>query len=159
MKRSRILNKYLNLAIADLGHTDYIVISDAGFPVPDDSKRIDLAMEKDVPTITQVLELILSDFIYERCIVAVEQKDYNPLLFDRIVKLCSECDVETIPHEEFIHQMTARAKYIVRTGSFEPWGNLALVSGVNAPVWFEKEGTVAPNYYQDRITAQRGGRK
>ena len=78
MKRSRILNKYLNAAIADLGHTDYIIIADAGFPIPDDARRVDLAIEKDVPGIVQILDLVMSDFIYEECIVAEEQKAYNP---------------------------------------------------------------------------------
>ena len=46
--------------------------------------------------------------------------------------------------------MPARAKYIVRTGAFEPWGNVILRSGVDAPIWFQKPGTITPDYYSDR---------
>ena len=81
MKKSRILNKYLNDAIADMGHGDLIIIADAGFSIPDLAKRVDLAIEKDKPGILEILELIMSDFIYEACIVAEEQKSFNPLLF------------------------------------------------------------------------------
>ncbi len=60
MKLGRILNKKLNTAIADMGHGDVLVICDAGFPIPTDEQRIDLALEMDVPTIEQLLELVLS---------------------------------------------------------------------------------------------------
>ena len=151
MKRSRILNKYLNAAIADLGHTDYIIIADAGFPIPDDARRVDLAIEKDVPGIIQILDLVMSDFIYEECIVAEEQKSYNPPLFEKVTALCTRCPVQTIPHEQIIAVMAAKAKFIIRTGAFEPWGNVILRSGVDAPVWFQKPGTLAPSYYESRV--------
>ncbi len=135
-----------------MGHGDFLVISDAGFPIPDDAKRIDLALEQDEPGIIKVLELILSDFIYERCIVTEEQKKFNPPHFERIRKLCDRCEVETIPHDEFMRTMPQKAKYIVRTGAFEPWGNIALCSGVDAPVWFRKPGVITPDYYAKRAS-------
>jgi len=157
MKKSRILNKYLNDAIADMGHGDLIIISDAGFPIPDDAKRIDLAIEKDKPGIAEILELIMSDFIYEQCIVAEEQKSYNPPLFKRVCELSDRCAVETIPHSELISTMPSKAKYIVRTGAFEPWGNVILRSGVDAPMWFNKHGTITPDYYEKRAGYQEKG--
>ena len=133
-----------------MGHGDLIIVGDAGFPIPDPAKRIDLAIEKDKPGIVEILDLLMSDFIYEACIVAEEQKSFNPLLFQKVSKLADRCKVETIPHAELISTMPARAKYIVRTGAFEPWGNVVLRSGVDAPVWFQKPGTVVPDYYADR---------
>ena len=149
MKKSRILNKYLNDAIASMGHGDYIIISDSGFPIPDE-KRVDLAITQDVPGIYDVLELILSDFIYERVIVAEEQKLYNPPLYGKVEKLCDRCGIETIPHEKLIAEYPGKAKYIVRTGACEPWGNIILCSGVDAPYWFQKPGVLTPDYYKDR---------
>lgn len=151
MKNSRILNSYLNQAIADLGHGDTIVISDAGFPI-ERGKRIDLAIEADVPTIPQILELIMSDFIYEGCWVAEEQKIYNPLLFAKVTALSTRCPVTTTPHTEIIGAFRDAAKYVIRTGSFEPWGNVVLRSGVDAPIWFQKPGVTAPDYYEDRVS-------
>ena len=49
MKLGRILNKKLNTAIADMGHGDMLVICDAGFPIPSEAQRIDLAIEQDLP--------------------------------------------------------------------------------------------------------------
>ncbi len=152
MKKGRILNKYLNEAIADMGHGDCMVISDAGFPIPEDAKRIDLAIEADLPGIAQILDLVMSDFIYERCIVAEEQRDYNPELFKKVTALSDRCAVETVPHAELIARYPKDAKFIVRTGGFEPWGNVVLYSGVDAPVWFRKPGTRTPDYYADRAS-------
>ena len=78
MKRKGILNKELMKAIADMGHEQLIVIGDAGVPVNDQAKRIDLAIAEELPTVRQVLELIEDEMIYERVIVAEEQKMYNP---------------------------------------------------------------------------------
>ena len=151
MKKSRILNKYLNNAIASLGHGDCIVISDAGFPIAREEQRVDLAIEADKPSIAEILELVMSDLIYERCLVAEEQRDYNPEHFTRVKELCKRCEVETIPHDVLL-KYQKDAKYIIRTGAFEPWGNVVLYCGVDAPVWFEKSGTVAPDYYEKRVT-------
>ena len=155
MKKGRILNKKLNTIIADMGHTDILIIADAGFPIPDEKQRVDLAIEKDLPTVEQILSLVIEDFIYEKVIVAEEQKLYNPIHYGRVCTLCDRCDVETIPHEELMAKMPKAAKYIIRTGGFEPWGNIVLVSGIDAPTWFEKPGVITPDYYEKRASYGR----
>jgi D-ribose pyranase len=47
--------------------------------------------------------------------------------------------------------MAAKAKVIVRTGAFDPWGNILLYSGVDVPAWFSKPGIVAPDYYAKKM--------
>lgn len=151
MKKGKILNRQLNEAIAGMGHGDILIISDAGFPIPDSGvKRVDLAVTRDIPDIMTVLELITDDFIYEKCIVAEEQRLYNPPLHTKVQKAIDRCKVETIPHSEIMENFPKKVKVIVRTGAFEPWGNIILYSGVDAPAWFQKEGTVIPNYYEER---------
>jgi len=150
MKKSGILNKKLSTVIADMGHTDILIIADAGFPIPNDTQRVDLAIGKDLPTVEQILRLIIEEFVYEKVIVAEEQKLYNPLHFEKVCTLCDRCEVETMPHEEIMAKMPKAAKYIVRTGGFEPWGNIILVSGVDAPRWFDKPGVITPDYYEKR---------
>ena len=149
MKKGRILNKALNDAISSMGHGDFIIISDAGFPIPEE-KRVDLAIEKDVPGIVEILKLLTGDFIYERVIVAEEQVENNPELYGKIKTHCDRCGIETIPHAELIKIYPEKAKYIIRTGAFEPWGNIVLCSGIDAPLWFEKPGTKVPDYYRER---------
>lgn len=152
MKKSRILNKRLNQAIADMGHGDLLVICDAGFPVPNDEKRVDLAIEADKPGILEILDLVVSDLIYERCIVADEQKLYNRPLYSRIEAMIDRCPIETLPYDDFMALAKTGTKYVVRTGALEPWGNVMLCSGIDAPVWFGKPGVVTPDFYRERAS-------
>jgi len=150
MKRRGILNKALMTAIADMGHTEIMIIGDAGVPIADGAKRIDLAIAEDLPSIRQVLALVMDEMIYEKVVVAEEQKLYNPLHFAEVTKLSDRCAVETMPHEELFRTYLPKAKYIVRTGGFEPWGNVVLAAGIDAHKWFQKEGCITPDYYEAR---------
>jgi D-ribose pyranose/furanose isomerase RbsD len=152
VKKGRILNQKLNEALASMGHGDWILITDAGFPIPNDSRRIDLALEANVPTVAQVLSAILSDFVYERCVVTLEQKTNHPRLYSEISALIDRCTIETLPYPQFMSEYAVKPKFFVRSGAFEPWGNIALCSGVDASRWFLKEkGIIVPEYYVDRV--------
>ena len=61
MKKNGILNSEIAKVLADLGHTDQIVIGDAGLPIPDGVKKIDLAIAFSEPTFIRVLEEVLKD--------------------------------------------------------------------------------------------------
>ncbi|MGE0073845.1 MAG: D-ribose pyranase [Sphaerochaetaceae bacterium] len=150
MKKGRILNSMLNKAISSMGHGDCLMITDAGFPIPED-KRIDLALEQDKPLIEEVLDLVISDFIYERALVAKELQDYYPDLYKKLSGMCDRCDMETITHAELVETYTRQAKYIIRTGGFQAWGNIVLFSGVDAPIWFTKPGIIVPDFYKKRV--------
>jgi D-ribose pyranase len=69
----------------------------------------------------------------------------------RTVLSALAADQEAVPHETILFTMAARAKVIVRTGAFDPWGNVLLYSGVDVPQWFNKPGVVAPDYYARRM--------
>ena len=53
--------------------------------------------------------------------------------------------------EKILSEMAKKAKVIVRTGAFDPWGNILLYSGVDVPKWFAKPDTKIPDYYADRM--------
>ena len=46
MKKTAVLNSHVSQAISTLGHYDLITINDAGMPIPNDERRIDLAVQK-----------------------------------------------------------------------------------------------------------------
>ncbi|HBP62922.1 MAG TPA: D-ribose pyranase [Desulfosporosinus sp.] len=151
MKLGRILNKDLNELIACMGHGDFIIVCDAGFPIPRDAWRIDLAIEKDVPDTSYVLEIIKSDLMIEKIAYAEDVKTYNDPLYQDLQRLFPGIEHEQISHESILSEMAGKAKAIVRTGAFNPWGNVLLYTGVEVPRWFAKEGVVAPDYYKDRL--------
>jgi ribokinase len=151
MKRSRILNAELSHAIASMGHGDLMIVCDAGFPIPRGAWRIDLAILPDLPDLATVLGVVAEDLIAEKVAYADTLPVHNAPLLATVKRLFPDADHGMIPHEAILGEMAAKAKAIVRTGAFDPWGNILLYSGVDVPKWFSKPGTVAPDYYAKKL--------
>jgi D-ribose pyranase len=154
MRKFGILNRKLNDALSALGHGDICLITDAGYPLPYGAQpgtiSVDLAITQDLPDIPTILKLVNDEIIYEECYVATYQRDYNPVLFNAVTDIVKRCEVNLVAHEK-IMEMGKTAKVIIRTGNFSPFGNIVLVSGVKAPVWFTKPGVVIPDFYTERV--------
>ncbi|UTL72269.1 D-ribose pyranase [Bacillus halotolerans] len=129
MKRHGILNSHLAKLLADLGHTDKIVIADAGLPVPDGVLKIDLSLKPGFPAFRDVAALLADEMAVEKVIVASEIKVFNPENASFIESLFSEEAVDCLPHEEF-KDLTKEAKAVIRTGEFTPYANCILQAGV-----------------------------
>lgn len=129
MKKIGILNKEISDTIAGLGHTDTIVIGDAGLPIPDSTRRIDLAVKKGVPGFFDVLETVLTEMQVQKATVAVEMETVSPEAFERVKNLFDNIEIVKITHDE-LKKRTATAKAVIRTGEFTPYANIILESGV-----------------------------
>jgi D-ribose pyranase len=136
MKKSGLLHPELSHSIATLGHTDTIVIADAGLPIPEGVVRIDLAYTAGQPPFLSVLESILAEMEVEAATLALETQDLTPKAFykkvvGRLEQLpkVKQQGVQFISHEDFKTQ-TLKAKAIVRTGECTPYANVILQSGV-----------------------------
>lgn len=129
MKKIGLLNQPLSAVIAGLGHTDTLVIADAGLPIPASTQRIDLALVKGVPDFVETLAAVLGEMQVERAIIANEMATANPTVHSKTKKLLNKVTVETVSHEEF-KRLTANARAVVRTGECSPYANVILVSGV-----------------------------
>lgn len=158
MKRGRILNAELSYALASMGHGDLMIVCDAGFPIPSDVWRIDLAIVPDVPDLETVLSAVSESFIAEKVSYAAEMAENNPPLLEKVQRFFADSDHEPIPHQQILTEMAAKAKVIVRTGAFDPWGNILLYSGVDAPVWFAKPGVKTPPAYAERVRQMQQGK-
>jgi simple sugar transport system permease protein/D-ribose pyranase len=151
VNRNRLLNAELSHAIASMGHGDLMIICDAGFPIPSSAWRIDLAICPDVPDLETVLAPIAENLIAEKVSYAEEIVVHNKPLLAKVERLFAGADFQPVPHQTILAEMAAKAKVIVRTGAFDPWGNILLYSGVDVPKWFNKEGVVAPEYYAKKL--------
>ena len=151
MKRTGILNAPLASAIARMGHGDLMIVCDAGFPIPSEVERVDLALMEDVPNLKTVLTAIAGSFIAEKVGFADTLPGHNPVLLQTIRDTFPDAEEEMLTHERILSDMARSAKVIVHTGAFDPWGNVLLYSGVDVPRWFSKPGTVAPDYYKDKM--------
>lgn len=159
MKRDAdgILNAELSHAIASMGHTDALMVVDAGFPIPEDAWRIDLALTRGVPRLYDVLETVHDELIPERVLYAADVPEMNPELDDRLHALYegSGAEIETKAHEEILEYGT-RAKVIVRTGDFVPWGNVVVEGGTDPKAWFDGENVTMPAAYRRRYEEMYG---
>ena len=129
MKKVGLLNQPISSLIAGLGHTDAIVICDAGLPIPSESERIDLALTCGMVPFLSTLEAILGDLKVERAEVASEITERSPALHEATLKLLGAIPIDYIDHEE-LKRRTLAAKGIVRTGECTPFANIILYSGV-----------------------------
>ena len=151
MKKSGILNDKLSAALATLGHTDLILVVDAGFPIPRDADRIDLAIAENLPDLRTVLDLISQELVVEGVVRAEDVVSNNPKLDEWLRQTFTDAEFSTRSHADMLGELAREAKVIVRTGAFEPWGNIGLVCGVDVPKWFGGEGVVVPDYYADKL--------
>ncbi|MGE8357742.1 MAG: D-ribose pyranase [Microvirgula sp.] len=128
MKKHGTLNAALSRVIAELGHTDYIVIADCGLPVPPGVERIDLALKPGLPGFLDTLAVVLEDMQVERAVLANEISQHNRDLENTVTAMLDGRPLAHVPHGEF-KQITRGARAIIRTGEATPYANVILYSG------------------------------
>lgn len=130
MKKDKLLNPEILAAVASLGHTDYLCISDCGLPIPQGVPLIDVSVTASIPGFLQVLKAVECELVVESYICAAEIDDANPEVMRQMEEILAGKPVMKIPHKEF-KEITAKAKAIIRTGETSPFANVILVGGVN----------------------------
>lgn len=127
MKKAGILNRHLSGALAELGHGDGVLVCDAGMPIPDGPRVVDLAFRAGVPSFAEVLDGLLAELVVEAATAAREIREANPsaaaLLAGEFPKL------ELVAHER-LKELSAGARLVVRTGEARPYANVLLRCGV-----------------------------
>lgn len=137
MKKGTLLNSMLSSTIARLGHTDTLVIGDAGLPIPASVERIDLALTHGVPSFLQVVDVVTDEMQVEKAIIATEIKDKNSELHQQLLNRLKQLEqrqnnqiaLEYVSHENF-KALSHDSRAIVRTGECSPYANVILCSGV-----------------------------
>ncbi len=129
MKKTGLLNQPLSALIAGLGHTDTVVIADAGLSVPVSVPRIDLAVSQGVPSFIQVTRAMLGEMQISGAIVAVELAEHSPQMYADIVKVLDGAPLAEVPHSRLL-ELSHAARAVVRTGEFTPYANMILISEV-----------------------------
>lgn len=128
MKKGGILHPELSHVLASSGHTDFLLISDRGFPVPEEPQRIDLALADDKPTVLDVLAAIDAEWSIDRVIITEEMTLVSPHRVEEVQALLPNVRFETISHLE-LKRLGHGAKATIRTGDSCPYANLIIVSG------------------------------
>jgi D-ribose pyranase len=129
VRKSGLLHTRLAAVLTELGHTDTLVVADAGLPVPPGVERIDLALVPSVAGVIDTLQAVLAELAVESAVVAEELVERSPAMSTALNRLLRDLPVRSVPHEEF-KRLTASARAVVRTGECTPYANIVLVAGV-----------------------------
>ena len=129
MKKSYLLNSEISYVIAKMGHSDGLALGDCGLPVPEGTKRIDLAISKNLPGFIDTLKAVLSELEIQEVIVAEETKQISPEIFKEIKELIGSTKISFVSHEDLKKGLT-NCKAVIRTGEQTPFANIILKSGV-----------------------------
>ena len=140
MRETGTINRDIEDLLSQLGHTDEIIVCDAGFAIPLDVQTIDISLAKDKPTVPEVLQELIQHVSVERLVMAKETKGISPTRFRAITAVFgAHMPVETIPQTEF-RQRARHVKGIIRTGDFTAYSNVLLVSGAGDRWYVERPG-------------------
>lgn len=137
MKKITLLNSHLSHTISQMGHTDTLVVCDAGLPISSSVHCIDLALSKGIPSFLDTVKITLSELFIEKVTIAEEITEKNPHVKTQLLAIIQETEKQQgnkieicyVPHEQF-KKMTHHSKGIVRTGECSPYANIIFHSGV-----------------------------
>ncbi|MEU4117003.1 D-ribose pyranase [Kitasatospora sp. NPDC028055] len=127
MKKGGILNRHLAGAVAELGHGDQVLLCDAGMPIPDGPRVVDLAFRAGIPSFEDVLAGLLDELVIEGALAAQEVREANPAADGLLAG--SFAELAYVPHET-LKELSAGARLVVRTGEARPYANVLLRCGV-----------------------------
>ena len=133
MLKGKIINGQLLDVLGETGHTDWLVISDAGLPIPIDKERIDLALTPGIPRILDVINVVVEAMVVEKAFIAEEIKSYSPNYHEKLVKTLEKtgCVIVYLPHEQF-KAMTRddNTRACIRSGEHTSYSSVILQAGV-----------------------------
>lgn len=136
MRNGALLNGPITSLIGDLGHSDKIMIVDAGWPIPKEL-RYDVCLTHGVPRLTQVLAVVAEELSIEKVVIDSEMRTHGPEVYQEVHRLLAEAahsagepiQIEEEPHVTFRHHAKS-VKGIIRTGECIPYCNLMIVAGL-----------------------------
>jgi D-ribose pyranase len=127
LREVAILNPRLLALLAGAGHTDLIVIADAGLPIPPGLDVIDLSLVSGVPSFLQVVDAVRQVLAVESAVLARET--HEQAIYGDLASRLHGLPVEEISHEDFKARLI-KARGVIRTGETTPYANLGLIAGV-----------------------------
>lgn len=130
MQKGGMLNSAIAKVLADLGHTDTIVIGDCGLPVPAGVPKIDLALKPGTPSFMEVVEEVAKNMVIEKVEIAAEMEEKNPAIWHAMHELFTEEQWIIDENHEAFKEATKNAKCVIRTGEITPYANVVLHSNV-----------------------------
>lgn len=128
MLQSGILNPHVLELVARIRHTNTLVIADWAFPYWPEIETVDISLTVGIPTVLEVLAVLLPNF-KTGCIWQAEEflTTNPPETIERFGAAIGGIPLVREPHLEF-KKRVPRAIGLIRTGDPTKYGNLILES-------------------------------
>lgn len=134
MLTTELINPQIISALAKCGHGDKILILDANYPIVSKSgnaEKIYLALSRDCPTATKVLEVLKTVINFEKMELMVPDDGPEPAIFAEYKEILPECDIEEHSRYEFYDACCEdNVKVAILSGESRVYANILLTIGV-----------------------------
>ena len=134
MKKYGCIHPQLSAAIASCGHGDKILIADGNFPLASkcpDAKKVYLGFTCGIPTVTQVLNMLLSEVYVEAAEVMDPNDGSTPPIFREFNEMLGGVQLSAITRYEFYDASASKdVKLAISTGENRVFANILITVGV-----------------------------
>jgi D-ribose pyranase len=125
MKSGVLIHPRLLEMLASMGHTDDLLICDAGYPVPPGIPTVDLAYRPGQAPFLDVLAAVIGAIHLERATIATEATAELGAAIDVVLG----APADRIAHLA-LKERAHRCRGVVRTGEYTRYANVILTIGV-----------------------------
>jgi len=123
-----LINPHVASLLCRVRHTNTLVIADAAFPSWPGLETIDLALARGIPTIIQVLDVLLPIWKCGEVLMAEEFKAHNTAEHQQaFTHACRGTPLHFESHAQ-LKQRVPNATGLIRTGDTTQYGNMILTS-------------------------------
>jgi D-ribose pyranase len=137
MQETGIVNRDIARELGRMGHLDGMMITDAGFAIPNNIPCIDLSIAVNKPTALEVLEELLKHYSVEKAIISNATREVSPSRYNAFADMLKGIEIGHVSQEE-LRELVKGVKFVIRTGDFTANSNVLLVSGGGTRWYCEK---------------------
>ncbi len=139
MRETGIVNREICDVLSTLGHTDEVIVCDAGFAIPCGVRTVDISYGENKPTVPEVLAELKKHFSVERMILSEETQKRMPARFKEFIDTFDNCIAVDVISQSELRTRARTVKAVIRTGDFSAFSNVLLVSGGGGRWYVEVE--------------------
>ena len=138
MLRQRLIHPEILGALGAAGHGAKVLITDGNFPastrVGENATLVYLNLAPGKPTVTEVLDILLTAILVEEAIVMDPESGPEPRVFQEFRSLLPDIALTTLSRFEFYEETSSPDTCLqIITGDQRLYANLLLTIGVVAP--------------------------
>ena len=133
MNKGKCINPCILAAVSRLGHGDRILIADGNYPLgtkTGDAEKIWVSLSPGIPTVTDVLDALLSIINVEEAAVMQPSEGPEPEIFKEFGSRLPEMELRKLCRFEFYSECTDHPLSLaISTGEKRTYANLLLTIG------------------------------